>query len=73
MQRFELGQQCIVKPVTFNSGNEQFPKTDRGTIVYIHPRLRYVLVGVDTPGGQLRECFFPGQVIRIDRQKKRKR
>ena len=73
MQKFELGQPCIVKPVTFNSGSKQLPKTARGTIVYIHPRLHYVLVGVKTPGGQLRECFFPGQVIRIDKQKKRKR
>lgn len=71
-KRFELGQPCIVKPVTFNAG-ENGEKTARGTILYIHPRLHYVLVGVAAPGGQLRECFFPDQVQPIEPKKKHKR
>lgn len=71
--RFELGQPCIVKPVTFNAGNEFSPRHERGTILYVHPKMRYLLVGVDTPGGQLRECFFPEKVHPVEKKKKHKR
>lgn len=69
----EVGQPCIVKPVTFNSGTEVYPRHERGTIIYIHPRLRYVIVAVDVHGVQLRECFFPGDVKTELPKKKRKR
>lgn len=69
--RFEVGQACVVKPVTFNGGTEAYPRHERGTILYIHPRLRYVLVGVDLPGGQLRECFFPDKVHLPEKKRKR--
>lgn len=72
MTEFKIGQKCIVKPVTFNAGNEFFPKRERGTITYIHPLLRYVIVSVQVEGGQLRESFFPGDV-QTELPKKRKR
>lgn len=69
----ELGQSVIVKPVTFNAGNEFFPKWERGTITYIHPLMRYVIVSVQVEGGQLRESFFPGDVHTELPRKKHKR
>lgn len=59
---FKIGQKCIVKPVTFNTGDEIHPKEATGTITYIHPRLRYLIVEVISDGGPLRECFAPGRV-----------
>lgn len=58
----EVGQACVVRPVTFNSGTEVYPRHERGTIIYIHPRLRYLIVEVKSDGGPLRECFAPGKV-----------
>lgn len=71
MAMFEVGQPCIVKPVTFNAGNEFCPRYERGTITYIHPRLRYVTVAVDVHGVQLRESFFPDQVQPVEKKRKR--
>lgn len=54
---FELGQPCIVKPVTFNTGDEIHPKEATGTITKAdstaqvtrrgahHGRLSFVLLG----------------------------
>lgn len=69
----EVGQPCIVKPVTFNTtqfGNSQLTK---GTITYIHPLVRYVIVSVQMDGGQIRESFFPGDVHTELPRKKHKR
>ena len=72
-KRFELGQPCIVRPVTFNMGLFGNTQPAKGTIVYIHPRLRYVTVAINLPGGEVRESFFPDDVQPIEQQKKRKR
>lgn len=70
MEMFKIGQKCIVKPVTFNAGTEVNPKEATGTITYIHPRLRYVVVGIQTEGGQIRECFAPGKVMPLTQPRK---
>ena len=66
---FKIGQSCVVKPVTFR--DEKSEKFDRGTILYIHPKFRYILVGVQTQGGMLRECFSPEKVRIPDKKRKR--
>lgn len=62
MPTFHLGQPCIVEPVTFNAGDEYNPKKASGTITYIHPALRYVIVEVKMEGGSIRESFPPNKV-----------
>lgn len=69
----EVGQPCIVKPVTFNTSLFGHTQPVKGAITYIHPRLRYVTVGIPTEGGQIRESFFPEDVRTELPEKKRKR
>lgn len=71
MPTFHLGQPCVVSPKTFNIspyGHEQPTKCE---IVYIHPRMRYVTVAVEMPGGTIRESFFPDEVQLIEKKRKR--
>lgn len=72
MTEFYLGQPCVVKPKTFSISSHGQEQPTRGTILYIHPRLRYVMVGVETPGGQLRENFFPEDVQPVESKKRKK-
>lgn len=72
MPEFYLGQPCIVNPKTFNISPYGHEQPTKGEIVYIHPRLRYVTVGVETPGGQLRENFFPEDVQPVEQKKRKK-
>lgn len=71
MAVFEVGQPCIVKPVTFNISPYGHEQPTKGEVIYIHPRLRYVTVAVDVHGVQLRESFFPDQVQPVEKKRKR--
>ena len=73
MPMFKLGQPCIVRPVTFNAGLFGNTQPTKGIITYIHPRLHYVTVTIELPGGPVRESFFPENVQTIETKKNRKR
>ena len=64
-----LGKQVVCRPITLGpqslfppTGTEKHP-IRRGTVVYAHPKGRYVTVAFEEAGGNwLRESFSPSEV-----------
>lgn len=62
----KIGDRVVCKPekiVEYDpTGKRAGSQVQTGTVVYVHPKGRFVTVGFATPGGMLRESFFPRNV-----------
>ena len=60
-----IGQKAMCRPRTFHEVEEENRHKRivmTGRISYIHPEERFIVVDFETPGGILRESFFPREV-----------
>ena len=56
----KLGEKVVRMPETFRDYGEESrtPRAVAGRVTYIHPKGRFHMVELETPGGALRECFL---------------
>ena len=57
----ELGKKYRIKPV-FSKEKDGLGQKMDGTVVYIHPQMRYVVLEFKGPLGCARESFYPEQL-----------
>lgn len=56
MNEVHLGD-TVTRPLTVSTRDSDRPLLMRGTVVWIHPALRYHMVRFHTAGGDLVECY----------------
>ena len=70
----QVGEEYIVRPELAISTKTNAKPSMRGTVVWVHPKLRFAVLEFEGIHGKPRECFYPNELTAKNRvQKKRRR